>query len=455
MGMGGARNLLKVRAALLMVALALVLLVGVLPAKPAHAKSFTVNSTNHPGSGVCDATECTLKEAINEANTNAESDTVGFASGLGREIELSAATGGFFIQNDTPAVDAPDVRIKGPGGGLTIDGNGQAQVFVIQAPTSQTSGAANAAIEGLTIKNGFAPGTPSLGGGIYNGGTLTLTNSTVSGNSAGYGGGIFNAGTGTLTLTNSTVSANTATNSGGGIYNGGDATLANTIVAGNGAPTNPDAQGGFTGQGHNLIGDTEGSSGWVDSDLQDVDPLLGPLQNNGGTTDTHALLPGSPAIDSGTSAGCPATDQRGVARPNDGDKNGTATCDMGSFEVDTTAPRVSAATPTGTGIGRGTNLAATFSEKMDAATINRSTFRLFKVTPTGTTQVTSATVTPSSNGLKATLNPFGTSSTLLAKNTRYKAVLTTGAEDVAGNRLDQNPTKAGDQQKTWTFVTKG
>ncbi len=343
MGASGARNL-RVWAALPMAAL--VVLVGVLLAKPAQAKAFTVNSTNHPGSGVCDATECALKEAVNEANTNAEGDTIGFASGLGGEIELSnssAEAGGFFIRNDTPAVD---VRIVGPRGGLTIDGNGQAQVFVIQAPTSATSGAANATIERLTIKNGLAPSspaTPGIGGGIYNGGTLALTNSTVSGNNAGAaGGGILNAGTGTLTLTNSTVSGNSANNAGatgGGIRNDGDATLVNTIVAGNSAPTGPDAQGAFISLGHNLIGDTTGSSGWVDSDLKPVDPLLGPLdpllgplQNNGGTASTHALLPGSPAIDSGTNTGCPAADQRGVARPNDGDKNGTAICDIGSLE---------------------------------------------------------------------------------------------------------------------------
>ena len=126
MGMSGVRNLLEVRTVHLMTALTLVLLVGVLLAKPAHAKAFTVNSTNHPGSGVCDATECTLEEAINEANDNGVSDTIGFASGLGgRGIVLSAATGGFLIQNDTPD-EAMDVRIVGPGGGgLAIDGNGQ------------------------------------------------------------------------------------------------------------------------------------------------------------------------------------------------------------------------------------------------------------------------------------------------------------------------------------------
>jgi hypothetical protein len=164
------------------------------------------------------------------------------------------------------------------------------------------------------------------------------------------------------------------------------------------------------------------------------------------------LLAGSPAIDKGNSFGA-TTDQRGVARPQG------AASDIGAFESqappDTTAPRVSAATPTGTGIGRGTNVAATFSEKMSPASITKSTFTLFRVTSTGTTQVTNVTVTPSSDGLKATLNPFGTSTSLLAANTKYRAVVTTGARDLAGNRLDQNTTLTGNQQKAWTFTTRG
>ena len=475
--MSEARNLLKVWAALLMAALALVLLVGVLLAKPAHAKTFTVNSTNHPGSGVCDATECTLGEAINEANTNDLSDTVGFASGLGgREIVLPAAAGGFLIQNDTPD-EAMDVRIVGPGGGgLAIDGNGQ-QVFVIAGATSQTSGAANAAIEGLTIKNGKASGTPSFGGGIFNAGTLTLSNSTVSGNTANYGGGIFNAGTGTLTLTNSTVSGNTATNesggggirnantltvtnstlsgnsapSGGGIYDGATATLKNTIVAD--SPSGGNCGGGITDGGHNLDSGTSCGFATANNSLSGVDPMLGPLADNGGPTWTHALLAGSPAIDKGDSFGA-TTDQRGVSRPQG------AASDIGAFEVesttieDTTKPTVSAATPTGTGIGRGTNVVATFSEKMDPASITKSTFQLFRVTSTGTTQVTNVTVTPSSDGLKATLNPFGTSTSLLAANTKYRAIVSTRVEDLAGNRLDQDPTTTGNQRKNWTFTTR-
>ena len=362
---------------------------------------------------------------------------------------------------------------------MTIDGNGMARPLNIL-------GLANAAIEGLTIKNGVSgqEGRES-GGGIYNAGTLRLTNSTVSGNSAFNGGGISNFDTGTLTLTNSTVSGNSATDAAGGIYNRGTinvsnstisgnsatvaysgiynegtATLKNTIVANSPSPGGNCGGGGtipatnITDGGYNL--DSDGScgfgttnhslSGTMDNPLN---PQLGPLANNGGPTKTHALLAGSPAINKGVAVAGITTDQRGVARPQG------AAPDIGAFEVDTKKPKVSTATPTGTDIGRGTNVAATFSEKMSPTSITKSTFKLFKVTSSGTTQLTNVTLTLSSDGLKATLNPYGTSSTLLAPRTRYKAVVTTGAKDLAGNALDQNSTTAGNQQKSWTFTTKG
>ena len=163
-------------------------------------------------------------------------------------------------------------------------------------------------------------------------------------------------------------------------------------------------------------------------------------------------LRGSPAVDRGNSFGA-TTDQRDVARPQ-----GTAS-DIGSFESaftvieDTLKPHVSTATPTGRGIARGTNLSATFSEKMDPLSITKSTFKLFKVKPDGsTTQITNVSVSLSTDGLMAKLNPFGTSSTLLAANTKYKGVITTGAKDEAGNQLDQNPTTTGLQQKVWYFT---
>jgi N-acetylglucosamine-6-sulfatase len=118
--------------------------------------------------------------------------------------------------------------------------------------------------------------------------------------------------------------------------------------------------------------------------------------------------------------------------------------------VTSTSPAANA-----TGVAPSANLTATFSEKMDPATITSSTFRLLKVNADGsTTRITNAPVTLSSDGLQATLDPFGTSTTLLSTSTKYKAVVTTGAKDVAGNQLDQNPNTTGFQQKAWFFTVR-
>ncbi len=124
---------------------------------------------------------------------------------------------------------------------------------------------------------------------------------------------------------------------GGGLYNAdGTVTLGNTIVAENTAVGGggPDALGTIVSQGHNLIGETDGSSGWVGSDLTGtsaypLNPLLAPLGNYGGPTQTMALLPGSPAIDAGNNGLVPAgvtTDQRGLPRVVNG------FVDIGAFE---------------------------------------------------------------------------------------------------------------------------
>ena len=182
------------------------------------------------------------------------------------------------------------------------------------------------------------PFVRALGGGIYNRGSLTVTNSTISGNLAhGFGGGIYNV-TGLVTLTNSTVAENLAEQTaadpdgdGGGIFNDtfgtaytqGDpnstVTIRNTIIAKNVADRfGNDADGPFVSQGYNLIGDTNSTTitGTTTGNQLNVNPQLGPLQNNGGPTKTYALLSGSPAIDKGSSGGT-TTDQRGLTRPVD------------------------------------------------------------------------------------------------------------------------------------------
>jgi hypothetical protein len=175
-----------------------------------------------------------------------------------------------------------------------------------------------------------------VGGAFYTfGGTVTLNNSTVSGNSAyrcsgvcgGTGGAIVN-GSGNLAMNNSTVSGNSA----GGIVNGGTATLQNSIVANN---SGSNCGGTITSHGYNLSSDGTCNFNHA-GDLDNHDPMLGPLQNNGGPTPTMAPLSGSLAIDAGNPSGCTdgqgqllKTDQRGQPRPN---KEDTGGCDMGAYE---------------------------------------------------------------------------------------------------------------------------
>ena len=166
-------------------------------------------------------------------------------------------------------------------------------------------------------------------GGITNYATLSLVSTTISGNEAPLGGGVQNLGEGQMTATNSTIAFNEGGGEGGLRNTGGDATITNTIIAGNSGDQCLQASGGsLTSNGHNLAGDdTCDLTG--PGDLSNIaNPMLGPLADNGGPTQTHALLPGSPAIDAG-SPDCPppATDQRGVARPQ-----GPA-CDIGAFEA--------------------------------------------------------------------------------------------------------------------------
>lgn len=179
----------------------------------------------------------------------------------------------------------------------------------------------------------------SGGGGIYNSGALILVNSTVSGNQApsnpnpsNSGGGIFNSGT--LTITSSTIVSNTTSGLGGGLRAANGAVLLrNTLIANSTAGNDCSlGSGTVTDGGFNIVEDNTCSF------TGGIDPLLGPLQNNGGPTLTHALLPGSPAIDAGNNATCAATDQRGGARPVDGNGDGNAVCDIGAYEFGAIIP---------------------------------------------------------------------------------------------------------------------
>ncbi len=175
------------------------------------------------------------------------------------------------------------------------------------------------------------------GGAIQNwDGRLTLVDSTISGNEAGIeGGGVYNSGyfwqMASMSIRNSTLAGNRAGTDGGGVFMrwGGSITLGNVLIADSQGPGKDCsiAEGEYLKRsflGVNLVED--GSCGVVEAGGLSGDPGLGPLQDNGGPTATHALLAGSPAIDAVDDALCRKRDQRGVARPQ------AAHCDIGAFE---------------------------------------------------------------------------------------------------------------------------
>jgi hypothetical protein len=259
--------------------------------------------------------------------------------------------GGIFNIGGTVEITGSTVSgnhgINGGGGILNFVGTARITNSTLSNNLSNNGGAVDNNNATAIITNSTLSGNQALiGGGInnINLGMLEITNSTLSNNSAinpgGFGGGIFNQGLSSATITGSTLSNNSASVQGGGIDNGGDVTIKNSIVAN--SPTGGDCvnSGNFTALGKNF--DTDGTCAALDPDFMQVTPAqlnLGPLQNNGGATETRALLTGSAAIDAVTDCtladGVTAVtvDQRGVVRPLDGDGNGSFLCDVGAFEV--------------------------------------------------------------------------------------------------------------------------
>ncbi len=394
------------------------------PVSPVAAASIVVNSLaddslgNLAANGTCD-----LREAVEAANTDAPVGDC--AAGSGADVITFSVTGTIPVNGIGPLALSSDLTITGPGASqLTIDGQLNVQIFSLSNGTYHLSGltltrgssecyggaiaafdSADLFADGLVVKDSVAGGEcAGRGGGIYTGeGDTTLTNSTISGNTAtdgGSGGGYFSDG-GAVTMTNVTISGNTLVEGlatdrrGGGFFSHGDEVLnnvtitgntggvgggvyvfygtlqiSNAIIAGNTADTGPDCALGseytpsIQSNDYNLIGVlTDCTIGGTTTHNRTGAAGLGPLQNNGGQTPTHALLDASQAVDAGNPAGvgqapaCASTDQRGVARPIDGDAVPGSICDIGAYEK--AALTVSSTTAPSTTIGSGPTIPKT------------------------------------------------------------------------------------------------
>jgi hypothetical protein len=289
----------------------------------------------------------TVNDVVAENNGSADNQAGGGGGGIRVQSDVAGAT---FRLNDS--LLAGNVSPVG-GGGLSVTGSVQTtldQVSIIgnEATGSAAGGgvliasrAADSVIRRSTIAGNSAQS--GGGGGLHVAGSVRVENSTISGNStAGSGGGIAvrGNGSGTVRLHHVTLTDNSANQSGGGVHRAEDAdavVVANSIIAVNQADVGgPDYSGAFNSLGSNLIGDRTGADvvdaifDQIGTSENPIDPLLGPLQDNGGSTWTHALLPGSPAIDAVDPRSNVVLDhdQRNVARPL-----GTAP-DIGAFEFE-------------------------------------------------------------------------------------------------------------------------
>ena len=384
---------------------------------PQAGPTFTVTTIDEHNDSTCSIDDCTLVEALNASNANADVNTINFVPGLTGAIGTAILTPtGLAITNPVTIngpgprtlgvtgrtaarvfrVTSPGVNISGLGivNGKVIGGDGGAITntgnltltncaVVNSVATFTTTGGRGGGVENalsatLTVNNcAFSLDVAGqTGGGIHNAGTLTVTNSTFSQNSAIQGGGIyseFSNNTSKASVLNCTITrcsasdTSTATGAGGGglyfVGNSGQYDSGNTLIAGNTSTTNPDLRGNFKSNGHNLIGNVGFATGFADGTLGDQigggpkpvkDAKLDTvLKNNGGLTDTHALLGDSGAINAGDDSLAPTTDQRAYLR--------SGISDIGAFEYNGIMP-----TPPTVTIGVATNITST------TATLNAS-----------------------------------------------------------------------------------
>jgi CSLREA domain-containing protein len=346
----------------------------------------------NPGDGICatSANECTLRAAVQEANALAGADTITLIGGQTYNVTLTGAGDDTGAVSDLDINSELEINSTGIS---TVDGGGVNRVFdlqpgadvnlrnlVIQNGVGENGGVGG----GILIHNGASASlfdsvvTSNQNTGIFNSGAFDARRTTVSNNSGAQGGGVYNDAfmafaastlssntaieggaawnTGVLFFENSTVSGNSASNTAGAVMNNlGSVSFTSSTIASNQAAegtggvvsilgsfdrtsfqnsiiannSSANCEGAITSFDYNLSSDQSCNFGQA-NDEQGIDPLLGGLANNGGPTQTHALLIGSPAIDVGQEVGCLATDQRGIARPQG------PRCDKGAFEFDGT-----------------------------------------------------------------------------------------------------------------------
>jgi hypothetical protein len=349
------------------------------------AELLPVNSSNDPGNGACNASECTLREAVTIATTG---DTVTFAPTLagvtitlGSEITLTKdlTIDGSSLSSHVKVSGGDSVRVFAIPEGVTIVINhldikngrvisgygGGIDVFSSTLTISNTTLSGNSASTGGAINidhatlfisdSSFVGNSADVYGGAINNhyGAVTLLGSTISGNTASTGGGIFN-NTGYAAITNSTVFGNNGTVVAGGLLNYGDPGLEglmkikNSTISGNTSPFGGGIVNGETGTLHllnSIVADSLGdvdcvNAGTLATNINNLiedgtcspavtgDPQLDPLADNGGPTHTMALGDGSPAVDTGDDATCEPTDQRGISRPQG------VHCDIGAYEAE-------------------------------------------------------------------------------------------------------------------------
>lgn len=338
--------------------------------------NFENNSASNFGGAVANDSQFGNLATISIAGSTIHNNRAAFGGGGIYNFSGSADIANSTISNNV----ASDGTGFGSGGGVYNSSfGGFAGVVQISNSTVRNNtahfgggGVLNFGFTTLTVTASTLHGNSStLGGAAYNQGfsgadaSMTFDKSTIGNNTASsLGAGVYNdgqfGGLSSIQIVASTISGNAAGSQGGGIYNiVGVAAIGNTIVAKNSAASAIDVFGTFASAGYKLVGAADGSTGFgVTGDLlgsaaTPINPKLGTLKNNGGQTWTFALLVGSPALNSGNPALTGQTDQRGVSRPQ-----GTRV-DIGAFELKVGGPTV-------------LNLQAANQEEFDLRRRNRS-----------------------------------------------------------------------------------